>query len=81
MLFGDFEEDFAPKVAMGKDGIMTIISKYIHRLMVLKSEITHRPSCWNAFQANALLVWSRNLTLKLEIFFVTNPGKYSHILR
>ena len=40
MLFGDFEEDFAPKVAMGKDGIMTIISKYIHRLMVLKSEIT-----------------------------------------
>ena len=27
MLFGDFEEDYAPKVAMGKDVSMTIISK------------------------------------------------------
>jgi hypothetical protein len=27
ILFGDFEEDYAPKVAMGKDGIMTITSK------------------------------------------------------
>ena len=81
MLFGDFEEDCAPIVAMGKDGIMTIILKLIHRPMVLKYEITHRSSCWNASQANALLAWSRNLTLKLEIFFVTNPGKYCHLLR
>ena len=35
---------FWSKVKMGKDGIMTIISELIHRLIVLKFEITHRSS-------------------------------------
>jgi hypothetical protein len=79
MLFGDFEEDISRKEAMGEDGIMIDISKLIRRLMVLKFVITHQLRCWKALQVNVMLLWARNHTLKLELFFVANPDKYSQL--